>query len=857
METKYDAFISYRHVPEDIKIAKEIQHQLEHMHIPGNLAKQIGKKKIGRIFRDKEELPITSDIAQDIQEALRNSEFLIVICSVHTSESQWVQREIASFLETHDKNRVLTVLVNGEPYDVIPPVLTEGMEPLSCDYRGSIRRARREELPRLAAAVLKCKYDDLVQRQRQYQMKKYIAAAGSVFLVMCTILAYYAWSNARIRESYLQTLKNQSRTLALQSMQKLNEGDRMLAIQLALAALPDEGRDRPLVAEAEAALASAVNAYIPEDSTNMEAAYRFEALGAVQFLAVDEDGDSHYFAYTDDEDKVYIWDTDGFVQTAELDLSDSEDRWRIRDLMMTGSMIYVLCTDSVYCVDCETGNITWRYETDDYQQMTGEIVCSNHKGELIVSSYDGIYILNERTGELLEKIENHAPVEHLPFELYETAGAEVEQVISSLSGDLFFYSEYTEDGYNVQVYDRTSGRKRQLLESIYSVRDFAYDENGCLLVLGNRAEQENSYDMYLTGYTTNYHMVSSQSEVLAIDIDSGLVKWEHTIPYWVSGEEWLLCTDQMLDASENTYSSVIVGCGNMLDILDMEDGVRRHHFEMPGGVLGNVYGSYTSDGLSKLQLGLKSGEWVLIDLLEGTMNAQVMFEHNIQEILCQNNRRFVWKMADEKDASELDVLICYDYNQYDKDWHELGQEELSMFDSLVPTEDGILVCNALEDQEIPTEEEDVIWPEHISYEHYIPVSVKIMEDMILVVGDTGVGTNLYRYQAQDGTLLGVTKLLSEASEADRVEFFFPDEDHLVLQIDQNVVMIRTEEWIVTATANGMYSIYEDVIYMKSGGYYGKLGYFPRYSLEELCQKAKEILKNETLDQETKSLYGME
>ena len=106
-------------------IASEIQKSLERFRIPKAIQKQTGKERFNRIFRDVEELPISSNLTEDLTEALRLSQFLIVICSYRTSESDWVKREIETFLELHDYNKqlVLTVLVEGEPDEVIPESL--------------------------------------------------------------------------------------------------------------------------------------------------------------------------------------------------------------------------------------------------------------------------------------------------------------------------------------------------------------------------------------------------------------------------------------------------------------------------------------------------------------------------------------------------------------------------------------------------------------------------------------------------------------------------------------------------------------------------------------------------------------
>ncbi|MEE3467399.1 MAG: toll/interleukin-1 receptor domain-containing protein, partial [Eubacterium sp.] len=91
---KYNAFISYKHAPEDNKVADAVHKGLEHFHIPGKIRKKTGVKKINRIFRDKAELPITNDLSDNIADALANSDYLIVLCSTNTKESAWVPREI-------------------------------------------------------------------------------------------------------------------------------------------------------------------------------------------------------------------------------------------------------------------------------------------------------------------------------------------------------------------------------------------------------------------------------------------------------------------------------------------------------------------------------------------------------------------------------------------------------------------------------------------------------------------------------------------------------------------------------------------------------------------------------------------
>ena len=86
MSLRYDAFISYRHAPLDMEMAKKVHTALETYHIPRSVQVRTGKKKMGRVFRDQEELPIGSDLDDNISTALASSDYLLVICSPRTPD---------------------------------------------------------------------------------------------------------------------------------------------------------------------------------------------------------------------------------------------------------------------------------------------------------------------------------------------------------------------------------------------------------------------------------------------------------------------------------------------------------------------------------------------------------------------------------------------------------------------------------------------------------------------------------------------------------------------------------------------------------------------------------------------------
>ena len=123
MDRKYKAFISYRHLPLDMNVAIKMHRRIEHYTIPRELRKN-GEKKLGYVFRDQDELPISSNLTENICTALDHSEYLIVICTPETGNSAWVLREISYFLEKHDRDHVLAVLADGTPDTSFPDQLT-------------------------------------------------------------------------------------------------------------------------------------------------------------------------------------------------------------------------------------------------------------------------------------------------------------------------------------------------------------------------------------------------------------------------------------------------------------------------------------------------------------------------------------------------------------------------------------------------------------------------------------------------------------------------------------------------------------------------------------------------------------
>lgn len=212
----YDAFISYRHVERDRVWAEWLIEALEGYRVPKALQDRGLPPRLRKVFRDEDEVPASSDLNDQILQALKASRFLIVVCSAFTPRSKWVEREIEMFNELGRGDQVLALLTEGEPGDSFPNamlvrhrritapdgttlVIKEDKEPLAADVRPrkdhTQAELKRLALLRLIAVILGVKFDDLRQRDHEREhrgkLRHAAVAAALVLLVGAAGLAYW------------------------------------------------------------------------------------------------------------------------------------------------------------------------------------------------------------------------------------------------------------------------------------------------------------------------------------------------------------------------------------------------------------------------------------------------------------------------------------------------------------------------------------------------------------------------------------------------------------------------------------------------------------------------------------------
>ncbi len=249
METySYKAFISYRHTSPDQEIASKLHTLIETYSVPRDIRASLGIQKMGRVFRDQEELPLSKDLGADIRKALDNSEWLIVVCSPRYLESKWCNAELDYFIELGRRDHILPILVEGEPDQSFPPQVrfeeVDGriveIEPLAADVRGadlseSLKKLQNEKL-RILAPMLGVNYDQLRQRARRRRNRMLAGSAAAVFALLSGILIYTIIKNRQVTAQRNIALDNQMQLLVEQANIASSGGNKLAAVQQLLEA---------------------------------------------------------------------------------------------------------------------------------------------------------------------------------------------------------------------------------------------------------------------------------------------------------------------------------------------------------------------------------------------------------------------------------------------------------------------------------------------------------------------------------------------------------------------------------------------------------------------------------------------
>jgi hypothetical protein len=189
-EFKYRAFLSYRNA--DARQAQWLHKTLEEYVVPHALVGTLGEhgvvpKRLGRIFRDRDEARSAEDIETVISHELSQSEHLIVLCTPNAvAPHSWMAREIELFRVRRPSGAIHAVIGAGVPPSCFPPPLlrttSDGRTeaPLAADLRSTSEGGQdgpRKGVVRLIAGLLGVQFDDLWRREERRRRARRVVLA--------------------------------------------------------------------------------------------------------------------------------------------------------------------------------------------------------------------------------------------------------------------------------------------------------------------------------------------------------------------------------------------------------------------------------------------------------------------------------------------------------------------------------------------------------------------------------------------------------------------------------------------------------------------------------------------------------
>ncbi|MBQ7775865.1 MAG: TIR domain-containing protein [Lachnospiraceae bacterium] len=590
---KYDAFISYRHTELDKFVAENLHKQLEAFSLPRSVAKRRKgqKTKIERVFRDKEELPLTSNLEDPILQALHSSEWLIVICSPRLRESLWCKKEIETFVALRGRERVLAVLIEGEPAESFPDELLYKLEtvthpdgtveevkipvePLAADVRGEtpkeMLKAMKTEVIRILAAMFQVSFDDLRQRHRERKMRR-IMTASLIGGAACLLFGIYSTvtairinnqkeqieaqstqilqqsqeiekqsaeilkQNAEILKQNQELAVKQARSLAERSYGYLEEGNRTGAIETAVEALTvSEGIAMPYTPEAQLVLAESLRAY--DTGNTYRAEYQYETAGKIEYVKDSQDSDT--LAIYDDTHTLTLFDLE---KREVIDVFDESeyDYWGSNGNIFLGEdkFAYIDPEDAVCIYDLKEKAVVARLEPGAANSLTTD---AEGKYLVVQKRYDIYVVYDVETLQELGRTPEQKTNVFLEGPFISTEG---------IMANVYPMDEQ-EENYVLKFTDvNTMELLSDYALGVKEPQEIQIREGVAYIISGE-------YDV---GYTT------CKAYISAISIENGALLWEHAL----QGVQW----PKKIVLPMNEGATDLIGITNAgVSLINMQSG---------------------------------------------------------------------------------------------------------------------------------------------------------------------------------------------------------------------------------------------------------------------------------------------
>lgn len=199
---KFFAFISYN--AKDTAWGKKLQKKLEHYKMPATLCSEHGwkRKPINPVFFAPTDIQ-PGGLTEELQERLKASKNLIVICSPNSAQSEWVGKEIEFFHSLGRTKNIHFFIVEGTPHSGDPttecfnPVIDklELPEILGANIHEQIYRwpwlNRERAYVQLVSKLLGVEFDAIWQRHKRMLVRRAVAWVVGAVTVIAALLCVW------------------------------------------------------------------------------------------------------------------------------------------------------------------------------------------------------------------------------------------------------------------------------------------------------------------------------------------------------------------------------------------------------------------------------------------------------------------------------------------------------------------------------------------------------------------------------------------------------------------------------------------------------------------------------------------
>lgn len=214
---KYFAFISYN--SKDTAWGKKLQKKMEHYKLPATLCSEHNWQRtpIKPVFFAPTDIQ-PGGLSEELQERLKASQNLIVICSPNSAKSQWVGKEIEFFHNLGRTKNIHFFIVDGIPHSGDPdtecfnPVVNQlglpeilGANIHEKNYKWPWLNKERAYV-QLVSKLLGVEFDTIWQRHKRQLIRKAVAwTAGFIAVLFALVFVWRANQpvgiNLRLNES--------------------------------------------------------------------------------------------------------------------------------------------------------------------------------------------------------------------------------------------------------------------------------------------------------------------------------------------------------------------------------------------------------------------------------------------------------------------------------------------------------------------------------------------------------------------------------------------------------------------------------------------------------------------------------